>query len=46
MSFNTMFSDAGLFGFYLSATPNHGAKLLQVAANEVPRNRFSRDCGA
>ena len=37
MSFNTMFSDSGVFGFYLSATPNHGSRLLQVAANEVRR---------
>ena len=35
-SFNTMYSDGGLFGFYLTAHPSHAAKLPEVAANEVP----------
>jgi processing peptidase subunit alpha len=34
-SFNTMYSDGGLFGFYLTAHPSHAAKLPEVAANEV-----------
>jgi processing peptidase subunit alpha len=43
-SFNTMYSDGGLFGFYLTAHPSHARKLPEVAAHEVRKmGHFSQE---